>query len=106
MYHALGVVGATAPPGASCRRRAVRPRGRELLVPPTARPCPHTRAVAVSRLFGGAHVLVPWLLIAGCASRHGTLPTPPEVTETGVATRVLIPPDLNVNPAETVVQPG
>jgi outer membrane protein TolC len=34
------------------------------------------------------------------------LPVPPEVTATGVAARVLIPPDLNVNPPETVVQPG
>jgi outer membrane protein TolC len=31
---------------------------------------------------------------------------PPEITQAGVAARVLIPPDLNVNPAETVVKPG
>jgi hypothetical protein len=46
------------------------------------------------------------LLIAGCAPWHSALPIPPEVTPTEVAARVLIPPDLNVNPPETVVKPG
>jgi outer membrane protein TolC len=32
--------------------------------------------------------------------------TPPEVSPTGVAARVLIPPDLNVDLAETVIKPG
>jgi outer membrane protein TolC len=50
--------------------------------------------------------LVPLLLIAGCASWHRGLPIPPEVTQTGVAKRVLIPADLNVSPTETVVRPG
>jgi outer membrane protein TolC len=50
-------------------------------------------------------VLMPLLLVAGCASWHRGLPIPPELTPTGVATRVLIPPDLNVNPPETVVKP-
>src|SRR5262249_20835800 len=48
----------------------------------------------------------PLLLVAGCAAWHRSSPVPPEVTETGVAARVLIPPDLNVNPPETVVKPG
>jgi outer membrane protein len=43
------------------------------------------------------------LLVAGCASWH---PIPPEITDTSVAERVLIPPELNVNPPETVVKPG
>jgi outer membrane protein TolC len=45
------------------------------------------------------------LLLAGCASWHA-VPVPPEVTRQGVAARVLIPPDVNVNSAETVVKPG
>jgi outer membrane protein len=49
--------------------------------------------------------LVPLLLVAGCASWHSALPIPAEVTQTGVAERVLIAPDLNVNPTETVVKP-
>jgi outer membrane protein TolC len=51
-------------------------------------------------------VLMPLLLVTGCASWHRLLPTPPEVTQAGVAARLLVPPDLNVNPAETVVKPG
>ena len=57
------------------------------------------------RLLSGARVLAP-LLFAGCASWHATRPLPPELTSDGVATRVLAPANLNVNPAETVVQPG
>ena len=68
-------------------------------------PHPQTLTAAVPRRFGGAHVLVPLLLVAGCATRKGTLPVPPEVTPADVAARVLIPPDLNVNPPETVVKP-
>ena len=56
------------------------------------------------RLLRRARVLAP-LLIAGCASWHAT-PVPPELTPDGVARRVLAPYGLNVNPAETVVQPG
>jgi outer membrane protein TolC len=33
------------------------------------------------------------------------VPVPPEVTDAGVAARVLVPPDLNVNPTEAVVKP-
>jgi outer membrane protein len=51
-------------------------------------------------------VLIPLLLVAGCASWRRGVPIQPEVTETGVAERVLIPPDLNINPPETVVKPG
>jgi outer membrane protein len=68
-----------------------------------ALPGPSTRAAAVARLSGGLRAL---LLIVGCAGCQGTLPAPPEVTPAGVAARLLVPPDLNVNPAETVVKPG
>jgi hypothetical protein len=61
-----------------------------------------TFAAAVLRLLGSVRILMPLLLVAGCASSR---PIPPEVTDTGVAARVLIPPDLNVNPPETVVKP-
>ena len=57
------------------------------------------------RLSSWPCVLAP-LLVAGCASWHAGLPVPPELTPDGVAARVLAPPDLNVNPAETVVKPG
>src|SRR5262249_4791860 len=46
------------------------------------------------------------LLVVSCTSWHRPLPTPPEVAQAGVAARLLLPPDLNVNPAETVVKPG
>src|SRR5713101_9158814 len=65
-----------------------------------------TFTVAVPRLLGSVRVLMPLLLVAGCASCHTGWPIPPEVTQSGVAARVLIPPDLNVNASETVVKPG
>jgi TolC family type I secretion outer membrane protein len=71
-----------------------------------ARPFPETFTIAMPMRFGVAYILVPLLLIAGCATRKGTLPDLPDVTQAGVAERVLIPPDLKVNPSETVVQPG
>ena len=71
-----------------------------------ASPWPSTSAAAVLRPFGSACLLVPLLLVAGCASWHHGFPIPPEVTPTGVAARVLLPPDLNVNPTEIVVKPG
>jgi outer membrane protein len=73
---------------------------------PIALPRSSTRTAAVPRFSGGLRALVPLLLVAGCASWHPPLPIPPEVTPDGVAARVLIPPDLNVNPPETVVKPG
>jgi len=69
-------------------------------------PWPSSLTAAVARLFGWVRLLMPLLLVAGCASWQRPLPTPPEVTQTGVAARVLVPADLNVNPAETVVKPG
>jgi outer membrane protein len=71
-----------------------------------ALPGPSTCTAAVPRMFGWLPVLMPLLLVAGCASWRRFLPIPLEVTQAGVAARVLIPPDLNVNPAETVVKPG
>jgi outer membrane protein TolC len=58
------------------------------------------------QLSGGLRALVPLLLFSGCASWHPALPIPPDFIDSGVAGRVLIPPELNVNPAETVVKPG
>ena len=45
------------------------------------------------------------LLVAGCAPWDRPLPIRTEVTEAGVTARLAVPPDLNVNPAETVVKP-
>jgi outer membrane protein len=59
----------------------------------------------VPQLFGWTCVVMPLLLVAGCAWDRPSA-VPPEVTEAGVAARVLVPVDLNVNPAETVVEPG
>src|SRR5882762_7665073 len=83
-----------------------RPAERGLLMAQVALPGPSTFPAAVPCLFGWARILMPLLLVAGCASWHRPLPIPPEVTEAGVAARVLVSPDLNVNPAETVVKPG
>src|SRR5689334_8037400 len=41
-----------------------------------------------------------------CAFKYQPFATPAEVASCGVAERVLIPPDLNVNPAETVQKPA
>jgi outer membrane protein len=71
-----------------------------------ALPWPSTRSTAVPGLLAWLRVLMPLLLVAGCASWRRPLPIPPEVTEAGVAARVLVPSDLNVNPTETVVKPG
>jgi hypothetical protein len=62
-----------------------------------ASPWPSTITVAVPRLSGWVRGLMPLLLAAGCASW---------LTEDGVAARVQVPLDLNVNPVETVVKLG
>ena len=41
------------------------------------------------------------LLGTGCASWRTGLPEPPEIAPNGVAARVLLPPDLDVNPPES-----
>src|SRR5262245_34448005 len=69
-------------------------------------PWPSPGTAAVPRLFGWVRLLMPLLLVAGCASWQRPLATPPEVTQAGVTARLLLPADLNVNPAETVVKPG
>jgi len=71
-----------------------------------ALPWTSTVSTAVPGLYAWLRVLMPLLLVAGCASWHRPWSIPPEVTEAGAAARVLIPPDLNVNPAETVIKPG
>jgi outer membrane protein TolC len=71
-----------------------------------ALPWPSTFTATVPRLFGWVAILMPLLLVAGCLSGHRPLPIPPEVTRPGVAARLLVPPDLNVNPAETVIKPA
>ena len=69
-------------------------------------PRPSACTTTVARLLRWVSVLMPLLLVAGCAPWHRPLPIVPEVTPGGVATRLLVPPDLNVSPAETVVKPG
>jgi outer membrane protein TolC len=69
-------------------------------------PWPSTLTAAVPGVFGWVRALMPLVLIAGCASWHRPLPILPEVTSSGVASRLLVPADLNVNPTETVVKSG
>jgi outer membrane protein len=66
---------------------------------------PSPFAAAAPLLFRWLHLAIP-LLVVGCASWYRPLPIPPEVTQEGVADRVLVPTDLNVNPSETVLKPG
>src|SRR5262249_20162767 len=99
------MVGVSPAADTSVQHGAVRPT-RGPLMAQDVLPRPSTFTAAVSRLVGAVRGLAPLLLVAGCASWHRSLPIPPEVTEAGVADRVLIPPDLNVNPTETVVKPG
>jgi outer membrane protein len=58
---------------------------------------------AVERILVSMCLLLPFVPVSGCASRGEA---PPEVTQTGVAERVLIPHEVNVNTPETVVKPG
>jgi len=71
-----------------------------------ALPWPSTFKAAAPRVSGCMLALIPLLLSAGCASSRRPLPTPPEITPAGVAASVLVPANLNVNPAESVVKPG
>jgi outer membrane protein len=71
-----------------------------------ALPRPSSDSPAALRLFGRVCALSALLLIAGCSSWWRPLPTPPEVTQAGLAASVLVPSTLNVNPPETVVKPG
>ncbi len=81
--------------------------GSNLLTPGSEipRPLRPLRAAAARRLLCRTGVLVPLLFLAGCASWHRPLPIPREVSDAAVTERVLISPDLNVNPAETVIKP-
>src|SRR5262245_31685238 len=50
-------------------------------------------------------VLLLLFLAAGCSYWHHRSPISPAVINSEVKSRVLVPPDLNVTPAETVVKP-
>jgi outer membrane protein TolC len=65
-----------------------------------------TRTAAVLRLCGGLRAVLPLLLVPGCACWQRPVPIPPEVTHAGVAARLLVPPELDVNPPETVIKPA
>jgi outer membrane protein TolC len=60
---------------------------------------------AVEQLIVSVCLLLPFVPVSGCASRRHASPVPPEVAQTGVGERVLIPHETNVNPPETVVKP-
>src|SRR5271157_3037892 len=82
--------------------------GSNLLTPSSEipRPLRPLSAAAARKLLCRPGVVVPLLFLAGCASWHRPLPIPREVSDAAVTERVLISPELNVNPAETVVKPG
>jgi len=104
-YHIIGIVCITTIAEISLQPGA-HPARWGIVMAQVVLPWAASIPAAVSRPLGSFRVLVPLLLVVGCDSwRHG-LPIPPEVTETRVAARVLIPPDLNVNPTESVVKPG
>jgi len=64
------------------------------------------RLASARKRHGGPGFVLLLGLFAGCTSWHRPLPILPEVTKAGVTARVMIPPDLNVTPAETVIKPG
>jgi outer membrane protein len=66
---------------------------------------PSSCAAAARPLSRGLRAVILLPLISGCASHPAAAPIPAEVSRPGVAARVLVPPDLNVNPKETVVRP-
>ncbi|MBV8318233.1 MAG: TolC family protein [Planctomycetaceae bacterium] len=53
-----------------------------------------------------ATVLIAHVLVAGCSIWHGPPPVSPKVVDAELTSRVLVRPDLDVNPAESVVKPG
>lgn len=67
---------------------------------------PSADKAAVRRPFGWVCALMALVLGMSCAGCHTPLPIPAEVIPADVADRLLVSPDLNVNPAETVVKPG
>jgi outer membrane protein len=101
-YHVVGITGVTAIAKTSLPPGAVRAR-RGLCVAPVTSPGASTFTATLRQLPGSVRALIALLLVAGCSS---ALPIPPEVTPPGVAARVLIPADLDINPNETVVKPG
>src|SRR5260370_15353266 len=99
------MVGVTATAKTSLQPGGVRP-SRGLLMAEVTLPGPSTFTTVLLRLLRLARVLMALLLVAGCASWRRSSPIALEVTEAGVAERVLIPSDQNVNLTETVVKPG
>ena len=65
-----------------------------------------TLTPAMPRPVGWMRLLMPPLLVAGCAVWDRPLPIPEAVTQAGAAARVVVPRDLDVDPTESVVQPG
>jgi len=73
-----------------------------------ALPKASTILAAALRLLDLAPVMASLFLGAGCAAWHSALPVPPEVAPSGVAARILLPPELDVNspdPAKASVAP-
>ena len=64
-----------------------------------------TRPAAIFRPVSWVRAIA-LLLVAGCASAQRSWTDSPEAAQAEVAHRVLVPADLNVNPAESVVKPG
>ena len=65
---------------------------------------PSARAAAVTLVSCALRAAILSLLIAGCVSRRPAAPVPPPVSPTAVASRVLIPTDLDIDSTETVVE--
>jgi outer membrane protein TolC len=67
---------------------------------------PSARAAAMPTLSHALRAMIALLLFAGCASRRPAATIPAKLSTPGVATRLLIPPDLDVDSPETVVNPN
>jgi outer membrane protein len=77
---------------------------RGLHMSPIAWPGIPALTAAASRLAVRLRLLLPLLLAVGCASGQVTVPA--EVSQAGIAARLLVAPDLDVKTAETFVKPG
>jgi outer membrane protein len=65
---------------------------------------PSARAAALTLVSCALLAAILLLFSVGCVSRRPAAPMPPPVSPTSVASRVLIPPNLDVNSTETVVE--
>jgi hypothetical protein len=69
-------------------------------------PGAHGRDRSAWRCFAVATVLLTHVLVAGCSTWRRPSSISPRTIDAEVASRVLVKPDVDVNPAESVMKPG